>query len=67
MRSRSGKYGGDKSWLLFKEADDFARLGPEALITEDRPQSVITGRSLDEIAAAGAIACGIRTDRSPPM
>ncbi len=51
VRSRSGKYGGDKSWLLFKEADDFARLGPEALITEDRAQSVITGRSLDEIAA----------------
>ncbi len=51
VRSRSGKYGGDKSWLLFKEADDFARLGSEALITEDRPESVITGRNLDEIAA----------------
>src|SRR5438552_18047455 len=37
VRSGSGKYGGDKSWLLFKESDDFARLGPEALITEDRP------------------------------
>jgi bifunctional non-homologous end joining protein LigD len=50
VRSRSGNYG-DKGWLLFKEADDFARLGAEALITEDRPDSVLTGRSLDEIAA----------------
>src|SRR5439155_8553018 len=41
VRSGSGKYGGDKSWLLFKESDDFARLGPEALITEDRPESVL--------------------------
>jgi bifunctional non-homologous end joining protein LigD len=51
VRSRSGKYGGDKSWLLFKEADDFARLGPEALVAEDRPDSVVTGRSLEQIAA----------------
>ena len=27
VRSKGGKYGGEKSWLLFKEADDFARLG----------------------------------------
>jgi bifunctional non-homologous end joining protein LigD len=51
VRSRSGKYGGDKSWLLFKEADDFARLGPQALIAEDHPDSVVTGRSLEQIAA----------------
>ncbi len=50
VKSRSGKYGGD-SWLLFKEADDFARLGAQALITEDRPDSVVTGRNINEIAA----------------
>ncbi len=50
VRSKSGKYGGD-SWLLFKEADDFARLGAQAQITDDRPDSVVTGRSIDEIAA----------------
>ncbi len=50
VKSRSGKYGGD-SWLLFKEADDFARLGAQAQITDDRPDSVVTGRSIDEIAA----------------
>jgi bifunctional non-homologous end joining protein LigD len=53
IRTRGSKYGdGDKSWLLFKEADDFARLGPEALIVDERPDSVVTGRSLDEIKAA---------------
>jgi bifunctional non-homologous end joining protein LigD len=50
VRSRSGKYGGDNSWLLFKEADEFARLGAEGLIAEDRPESVVSGRSLEQIA-----------------
>ena len=30
VRSRGSKYGGDKSWLLIKENDEFARLGPQA-------------------------------------
>src|SRR5438309_6592774 len=51
VRSRSGKYGGEKSWLLIKEEDDEARLGAEALIVEDKPSSVATGRSLEQIAA----------------
>ncbi len=50
VRSRSGKYGGENSWLLFKEADEFARLGADGLIGEDRPDSVVTGRSLEQIA-----------------
>jgi bifunctional non-homologous end joining protein LigD len=50
VRSRSGKYGGDNSWLLFKEADEFARLGAQGLIAEDRPESVVSGRSLEQIA-----------------
>ena len=51
VRSRSGKYGGENSWLLFKEADEFARLGAAGLIAEDRPESVVSGRSLEQIAA----------------
>jgi len=51
VRSRGSKYG-DKSWLLFKETDDYARLGPEGLIVDELPDSVATGRSLDEIKAA---------------
>jgi len=50
VRSKGAKHGPD-SWLLFKEADDFARLGAQATITEDRANSVLSGRSLDEIAA----------------
>jgi bifunctional non-homologous end joining protein LigD len=51
VRSRSGKYEGD-SWLLIKEADEYARLGAAASIADDMPNSVATGRSLEEIAAS---------------
>src|SRR5687768_4216974 len=51
VRSRGGKYGGDKAWLLIKEDDEFARRPPEALIVDDKPRSVATGRTLEEIAA----------------
>ena len=50
VRSRSGKFGGE-SWLLIKEADEHARLGEAAAIGDDMPDSVATGRSLEEIAA----------------
>jgi bifunctional non-homologous end joining protein LigD len=50
VKSRSGQYG-ENSWLLIKEADDFARLGREAQIIEDQPDSVLSGRSMEEIAA----------------
>src|SRR6185295_8080558 len=52
VRSRSGKYSGE-SWLLFKEADQYARLGEAASIADDMPDSVATGRSLEEIAQSG--------------
>src|SRR5206468_7784667 len=52
VRSRSGKYGGEKSWLLIKEDDDHARLGDAAMIVDDLPNSVASGRSLQEIAAS---------------
>src|SRR5688572_29451073 len=51
VRSRGGKYGGDKAWLLIKEDDEFARRPPEALVADDKPRSVATGRTIDEIAA----------------
>jgi len=51
VRSHGGKYGGDRSWLLIKETDEFARLGSDALVTEDRPESAVTGRSIEDIAA----------------
>jgi len=51
VRSHGGKYGGDKAWLLIKEDDDAARRAPDALVVDDKPRSVATGRSIEEIAA----------------
>ena len=51
VRSRGSKYGGDKAWLLFKEDDEYARTGAEAMVVDSRPHSVVTQRSLKQIAA----------------
>ncbi|HEU0105048.1 MAG TPA: DNA ligase D [Vicinamibacteria bacterium] len=40
-----------RTWLLIKERDDRVRSSKVYSITEDRPQSVATGRTLEEIAA----------------
>jgi bifunctional non-homologous end joining protein LigD len=50
VRSHGGKYGGDKSWLLIKENDEHACPGGP-LIIDERPESVASGRTLEEIAA----------------
>ena len=50
VRSHGGKYGGDKSWLLIKENDAFARPATEGAIVDERPESVLTGRTLEAIA-----------------
>jgi len=50
-----GKSGGSESkpnWLLIKEHDDFERPPTEPSITESEPNSVVTGRSIDQIAAS---------------
>jgi bifunctional non-homologous end joining protein LigD len=51
VKSHGGKYGGDKSWLLIKERDEYARTGADAHIVDTEPQSVASGRDLDTIAA----------------
>ncbi len=52
IRTHGSKYGdGDKAWLLIKDADQFARRGGDAHIVDVEPDSVASGRSLDEIAA----------------
>jgi len=51
VKSHGGKYGGDKSWLLIKENDAYARSGVDARIVDTEPDSVASGRSLDAIAA----------------
>src|SRR4030081_355536 len=38
------------NWLLIKEHDDFERGENDPAVTEEEPNSVVTGRSLEEIA-----------------
>jgi bifunctional non-homologous end joining protein LigD len=38
------------NWLLIKEHDDFERTKDAAAVTDEEPDSVVTGRSLEEIA-----------------
>jgi bifunctional non-homologous end joining protein LigD len=39
------------NWLLIKEHDDFERSADQPCITEEAPNSVVTGRDLEQIAA----------------
>ncbi len=52
VRTHGGKYagGGKEAWLLIKENDDFARRGVDARIVDAQPESVASGRSIEEIA-----------------
>jgi bifunctional non-homologous end joining protein LigD len=38
------------NWLLIKEHDEFERNQDDAAVTDEEPDSVVTGRSLEEIA-----------------
>ena len=39
------------NWLLIKEHDDFERQPEDPVVTEAEPNSVVTGRSIEQIAA----------------
>ena len=43
---------GKPNWLLIKEHDEFERGAEAVCITEEMPDSAVTGRSLEEIASA---------------
>lgn len=43
---------GKPNWLLIKEHDDFERGPDDPCITEEMPNSAVTGRTLEEIATA---------------
>src|SRR5690606_35603339 len=47
-----GRNGDDRNWLLIKGRDEFARPASKYKVTVEQPHSVLSGRSLDEIAAA---------------
>ncbi len=44
---------GKPNWLLIKEHDDTERPDGAPAVTEEKPDSAVTGRSLEEIATAG--------------
>src|SRR5688572_24271749 len=48
-----GEDGEKASWLLMKERDRFARNGTSKSIVDARPESVETGRKIEEIGRAG--------------
>ena len=48
--SANGKYG-ENAWFLIKEKDEYAKPESAGAIVEEEPDSVASGRSLDEIAA----------------
>ncbi len=52
VRTHGSKYGsnGKQAWLLIKESDKFARRGTDAKIVDDEPDSVLSGRSIEEVA-----------------
>ena len=53
IRTHGSKYGGKsgkQAWLLIKESDEYAKEGGAARIVDEEPDSVISGRSLEEIA-----------------
>jgi bifunctional non-homologous end joining protein LigD len=50
--ARNSEGGTGKQWLLFKSRDEYAR--PEDGVLEEAPDSVLTGRSLEEIGQGGA-------------
>ena len=57
VRTRSEKYGGKsgkQAWLLIKEKDAFAQTNGAAPVVEAAPNSVTTGRTLEQIAEAKA-------------
>ena len=51
---RIASRGGEKrvNWLLIKAKDEHAREGKDAEITVKRPESVLSGRAVEELAAA---------------
>ena len=54
IKTHGNKFGGKgEPWLLIKDTDSGARRGVDARIVDEKPDSVLSERTMDEIAAAG--------------
>lgn len=51
LKGRGPRGGDERAWLLIKEKDAETRDEARGIITDERPESVTTGRTLDQIAA----------------
>jgi bifunctional non-homologous end joining protein LigD len=56
-----------ESWLLIKERDPYARPGSDAAILEERPDSVLSGRRIEDLAAPEAPGGPARKARPEPV
>ena len=54
IRMKGDRFGekGKNNWLLIKEHDEYERSADDPAITDEAPDSAITGRSMEQIAAA---------------
>ena len=54
IRMKGDRFGekGKNNWLLIKEHDEFERAAGDSAITDEAPDSAVTGRSMEQIAVA---------------
>ena len=54
IRMKGDRFGekGKNNWLLIKEHDEYERSEKDPAITDEAPDSAVTGRSIEQIAAA---------------
>jgi bifunctional non-homologous end joining protein LigD len=54
IRMKGDRFGekGKNNWLLIKEHDEYERTASDPAITEEAPNSAVTGRSIEQIALA---------------
>jgi bifunctional non-homologous end joining protein LigD len=65
LKPKEGERG--DNWLLIKERDPFARPGSDAAILEERPESVLSGRLVEELAEPEAAAKPPRARKPEPI
>ncbi len=53
MKNRAVSEERNENWLLIKERDGEAKTGADAEITDLMPNSALTGKTMEEIAAEG--------------
>ncbi|MDP2300558.1 MAG: non-homologous end-joining DNA ligase, partial [Actinomycetota bacterium] len=66
MKRRSEEEG-KENWLLIKHRDEHATDGGGSAILTERPESIITGRTIEQIAADATVGTASRTRAAAPL